>query len=26
MHAASVGDIIRAWEALPISLRENEPT
>jgi FixJ family two-component response regulator len=26
MQAASVGDIIRAWEALPASLREKEPT
>ena len=26
MQAASVGDIIRAWEALPVSLREKEPT
>jgi FixJ family two-component response regulator len=26
MHAASVGDIVRAWEALPVSLREKEPT
>jgi FixJ family two-component response regulator len=26
MQAASVGDIIRAWEALPAGLREKEPT
>jgi len=26
MHAASVGDIVRAWEALPVSLREKAPT
>jgi FixJ family two-component response regulator len=26
MQAASVGDIIRAWEVLPASLREKEPT
>ena len=26
MQAVSVGDIIRAWEALPVSLREKDPT
>jgi FixJ family two-component response regulator len=26
MQAVSVGDIIRAWEALPATLREKEPT
>ncbi|MDQ7250463.1 response regulator transcription factor [Dongia sedimenti] len=26
MHAGSVGDIVRSWEALPASLREKEPT
>lgn len=26
MHATSVGELIRAWEALPADLREGEPT
>ncbi|TSD87190.1 response regulator transcription factor [Mycobacterium sp. KBS0706] len=26
MHASSVGELIRAWEALPAELREGEPT
>src|SRR5262249_44018098 len=26
MHATSVGELIRAWEALPSDLRENVPT
>jgi hypothetical protein len=26
MQAGSVGDIVRAWEALPVTLREKEPT
>ena len=26
MQAGSVGDIVRAWEALPVGLREKEPT
>jgi len=26
MHAASVGELIRAWEALPSDLREKDPT
>ena len=26
MHAASIGDIIHAWEALPADLRDREPT
>jgi hypothetical protein len=26
MHATSVGELIRAWEALPADLREKDPT